>query len=194
MDEPLRDVDLERRQARRVAALHAQQPATVGSVLRELARARRRDAAGRAPQPPRPPQPPPAAPPPVVRTLSYSSLAAWEACGYRFYLSEGPAPARGARDPRRGGGRARPAGAPTLDPRVRGSLVHALLEQPGPARPSASPRVAADHGVELTPAEAADVARLTDAFDGVAAGGADRARAPGAPRARVRRARSATRC
>ena len=54
-------------------------------------------------------------------------------------------------------------GPPTLDPRVRGSLVHALLEEPGPAAERVAD-VAAMHGVSLTDAEAADVARLADAF------------------------------
>jgi hypothetical protein len=122
------------------------------------------------PQPPRPPPAPTSAPAPApaVRTLSYSALAAWEACGYRFYLTrvlrlpEEPvlrvAAARAAG--------AAPAGVtPTLDPRVRGTLVHALLEHPGPAAQRVAD-VAATHGVALTDAESADVARLADAFAG----------------------------
>ncbi|MEY2512860.1 MAG: ATP-dependent helicase/nuclease subunit, partial [bacterium] len=138
-------------------------PATVGRVLREssLAPAGATLPVAR-PQPPLPPVPPPAAPPPVVRTLSYSSLAAWGACGYRFYLTR----VLGlAEEPVIRVAAAAAAGAPTLDPRLRGTLVHALLEQPGPATGERVAGVAATRGVELTAAEAADVARLAGAFD-----------------------------
>jgi ATP-dependent helicase/nuclease subunit A len=49
---------------------------------------------------------------------------------------------------------------------MRGSLVHALLEHPGDGLDIAArvTEVAAQHGVTLTPGEAADVARLTGAF------------------------------
>jgi RecB family exonuclease len=95
-----------------------------------------------------------------VRTLWDSSLAAWERCGYRFYLEK---ILRLPEEPI-----IRPAGAqaaPALDPRTRGSLVHALLEHPGAATGERVADVAAGHGITLTPAEAADVARLTDAFE-----------------------------
>ena len=166
-DEPLRDVTWSDGEHGAWLRCALNSPATVGRVLRESSLA----PAGATlpiarPQPPLAPQPPPAAPAPVVRTLSYSSLAAWGACGYRFYLrkvlglAEEPvirvAAAAAAGDA---------AGAPTLDPRVRGSLVHALLEYPGPATDERVADVAAAHGVELTAAEAADVARLTDAFE-----------------------------
>ena len=98
-------------------------------------------------------RPPQAAPPdiarprPRVRTLSYSSLAAWGACGYRFYLTK---LLRLREEPVI---RVAAAGAaPTLDPRVRGTLVHALLEQPGPATAERVAQVAADLGVALTAA------------------------------------------
>jgi RecB family exonuclease len=99
-----------------------------------------------------------------VRTLSYSSLASWRACGYRFYLTrllglpEEPVDGAAA-----GVLPEEPVG---LDPRVRGSLVHALLEEEGGGRDMVD-RVAAVaglHGVQLSPQESADVARLTDAF------------------------------
>jgi ATP-dependent helicase/nuclease subunit A len=195
-------------------------PATVGRVLRETSLAPAGATLPLAPRRPAlPAEPPPAAPAPVVRTLSYSSLAAWGACGYRYYLRnvlrlpEEPvirvAAAAGAAGAGGAGG-----AASTLDPRVRGTLVHALLEQPGLAAPDrvaevatahdrvaevaaahdrvaearAGPdrvaevatahdrvaevaaahdrvaEVAAAHGVALTDAEAADVARLADAF------------------------------
>ncbi len=137
-------------------------PDTVGRALRggSLAPAAAAPAVA-VPQPPHPPQAPARAPAPVVRTLSYSSLAAWEACGYRFYLTkvlklpEEPVIRMAA---------AGPGGSPTLDPRVRGTLVHALLETPGPAAGRVAD-VAAARGVALTAAEAADVARLADAFE-----------------------------
>lgn len=97
------------------------------------------------------------------QTLSYSALAAWGACGYRFYLErilglpEEPVPV-GAGEP---AGRA----AAGLDPRLRGTLVHALLEHAGSAAGRVG-AVAAQYGVVLSDAEAADVARLTDAFAG----------------------------
>jgi ATP-dependent helicase/nuclease subunit A len=112
---------------------------------------------------PQPPHPVAAAPPaaaPAVRTLSYSSLAAWEACGYRFYLTK---VLKLPEEPVIRIAAAGVAGAPTLDPRVRGTLVHALLETPAPAEGRVAD-VAAAHGVALTEAEVADVARLADAF------------------------------
>ena len=99
-----------------------------------------------------------------MRTLSYSRLAAWNACGYRYYLQ------RVLRLPEEPVIRvAAAAGAdgaqPTLDPRVRGTLVHAVLERAGTAAlaPTVAD-VAAEHGIALTEAETADVARLADAF------------------------------
>ena len=75
--------------------------------------------------------------------------------------------------------------APTLDPRVRGSLVHALLEQPGPAgrarrRRRGRPRRRADGGRDRRRRAARRRVRA------VAARGAGGARAQRAPRAPVR--------
>jgi hypothetical protein len=103
-----------------------------------------------------------------VRTLSYSSLASWRACGYRFYLTrllglpEEPVPAGVAASAAAGAPAAPAAG---LDLRLRGTLVHALLEDEdeGPAAQRVGV-VAEEHGVQLSAAEAADVARLADAF------------------------------
>jgi hypothetical protein len=106
------------------------------------------------------PQPEPAAPAPAVRTLSYSALASWRACGYRFYLTrllglpEEPVPP---------GAAAAGAASAGLDLRLRGTLVHALLEEEGPAAGRVG-AVAEEHGVQLSDADAADVARLADAF------------------------------
>ncbi len=151
-------------------------PATIGRVLRARSLA---PAGASLPtagaQPARQPAPETAGQPPVVGSLSYSSLAAWEACGYRFYLTR----VLGLREDAAiaGASAHREDGEPTLDPRLRGTLVHALLEQPGPAGPRVA-GVAAAQGADLTAAESADVARLADAF----------ARSPLA--ARLRRARA----
>ncbi len=148
-------------------------PATVGRVLRDESRA---PAGTRlpvaAPPPPRPPAPEPPGAPPVSRTLSYSRLAAWKACGYRYYAErvlglpeeEPPAPgpdavATDALVAQEGALPEPPASA--LDPRTRGSLVHAMLEHAG----SDPVELAGAWGVELTADEAADVVRLTEAFN-----------------------------
>jgi len=141
-------------------------PATIGRVLRagSLAPAGATEPVA-IPRPPRAPEPEPPGAAPAVSTLSYSALASWKACGYRFYLQrilglpEEPADA----EPAAAG--AIPATLPGLDPRLRGSLVHALLEfdAPTPAIERVAPLVE-QWGVELTAEQAADVARLTDAF------------------------------
>jgi len=141
-------------------------PQTVGRVLRAeslapagtslpLSAPAQRSAAAPAPD----------APPPVVSALSYSTLAAWRACGYRFYLerilrlpevrTETAAVGAGSGDPAAG----------ALDPRLRGTIVHVLLEQEGPAAERVA-AVVAQLGVVLSDADAADVVRLSDAFAG----------------------------
>ena len=137
-------------------------PQTVGRVLREDALAPAGTQLPVAPPPPpRPLEPEPAAGAPAVRTLSYSRLAAWQACGYRYYLQrelglpDEPGEAEGAGD-RAGGGPA----ATGLDPRTRGSLVHALLEHDEADLAT----LAASWGVELTEEGSADVLRLAAAF------------------------------
>jgi hypothetical protein len=155
-------------------------PATIGAVLRRRSLA---PAGASLPvaEPPRPPaaRVEPAAAPPVVRTLSYTTLASWRECGYRFYLTRilglaeepvGPALAgrrgleAGVVDP---GVTSSAAGAAGLEARMRGTLVHALLEQEGPATERVA-GVADAFGVTLSEAEEADVARLADAFAGSA--------------------------
>ena len=146
-------------------------PATVGRVLRErVARAGRRApadraaaraaaAAARAGRARRRP----------VRTLSYSRLAAWKACGYRYYLQrvlglpDEPVE-RGEPEPPR----------PALDARTRGSLVHALLEHDD-ADPRARSRRAG--AWSSSDEEIADVWRLAARVRGVPARAAARARA-----------------
>ncbi len=112
---------------------------------------------------------PPAAAPAVPARLSFSSLGEYGRCGYRWYLRRvlglpevkppPTAPAEPGPPPR----------APGLDPLLRGTLVHVLLEDLDFARPSApAPEtvaaVAAANDAELTEAEAADVTRLVEAF------------------------------
>jgi RecB family exonuclease len=118
--------------------------------------------------------------PPAPRTLSYSAISLWRACGYRFYLQRilglaeesaeaAAADAAGFDAAATAAGTAGVADAaaaeevPGLEARLRGTLVHELLEEDGPAAERLA-GVAARHEVELTDAEAADVLRLAEAF------------------------------
>ncbi len=105
--------------------------------------------------------------------LSYSSLGQYTRCGYRWYLQrvlglpEVAPPPPGDVAPEDGG----TPPAEGLDPRSRGTLVHALLEDLDlrrPRRPTGAEvdAVAAAHGAELSPAESEDVVRLVEAFAG----------------------------
>jgi ATP-dependent exoDNAse (exonuclease V) beta subunit len=103
---------------------------------------------------------------PMLRRLSYSSLGSYARCGYRFYLQRGlglpdvpPPPG------------AVPAGElpEGLDPRVRGSLVHLLLEsldfrRPAPPTAAAVRAAATAMGTELSDADVEDAAGLVGAF------------------------------
>jgi ATP-dependent exoDNAse (exonuclease V) beta subunit len=103
--------------------------------------------------------------------LSYSSLTRYAQCPYRFHLERGlglgeqepPAHLRDA-----------DAAAPALDLRVRGTLVHELLEaldlRAGAALPDADAvRAVADaHEVELSDADVADLQAMVAAFAGSA--------------------------
>jgi ATP-dependent helicase/nuclease subunit A len=138
-------------------------PATIGRVLRATSLTPAGailPIAAVAPPHAAPPSPAPAARPPIVRTLSYSRLAAWSACGYRYYLQR---VLRLEDEPVIRPAAASDTAQPTLDPRTRGTLVHALLEEPGPAAPRLA-ALAAARSIALTEAEVADVARLADAF------------------------------
>jgi ATP-dependent exoDNAse (exonuclease V) beta subunit len=112
------------------------------------------------------PEPVLAAPP--VAALSYTSLQQHAQCGYRFYLervlrlppTDEPlraAPGRGA--------------AVELDPRVRGRIVHSLLERldfskSEPPDASAVAAEAASAGARLADAEATEIAELVTGFLG----------------------------
>jgi ATP-dependent exoDNAse (exonuclease V) beta subunit len=101
-----------------------------------------------------------AAPASRVTSLSYSSLAEYERCGYRFYVERvlgvpavDDAPSAGTA----------PAGLAAAD---RGVLVHSLLERLDFRRPVAPDVAAAARraGMALRPDEAADLLSLVDAF------------------------------
>jgi ATP-dependent helicase/nuclease subunit A len=118
--------------------------------------------------------------------LSYTSIAAYGRCGYRWYLQrvlglreEDPGPAvagdRAARagapgtpaapEPAPAGGVPGAVGGLTLEPRVRGTLVHALLEEldfaaPAPPAADAVRSLAELHGAEVTHADVADLQGL----------------------------------
>jgi ATP-dependent helicase/nuclease subunit A len=121
-----------------------------------------------------PPAPLPAAQAPSsvsLAALSYTALSSYSQCGYRFYVQrvlglpdEPPGPEG---DSERGDPRA----ADSLDPRVRGVVVHALLEelefaQPELASGAAVDAAAARHGERLTAAQARECATLALAFAG----------------------------
>jgi ATP-dependent helicase/nuclease subunit A len=128
-------------------------------------------------QAPPPTRPVPAAaavvgpPRPLPATLSYTSLAAYDRCAYRWYLerilrlprdeSGGPALARAER----------PAGPipDGLDALTRGSLAHVLLEELDFAAPTAPTEEAVREAArlmeaELTDADVADLQALVAAF------------------------------
>jgi ATP-dependent helicase/nuclease subunit A len=104
---------------------------------------------------------PPARSASVVDALSYTALSLHSQCGYRFYLERvlGLPPTDSARY----GSVQRPPAE--VDPRVRGRIVHALLEaldfaRPAPPGASAVQAEAARAGARLTDATAEQIARL----------------------------------
>ncbi len=109
----------------------------------------------------------PARPRPTPQRLSYSALGAYARCGYRFYLERVLGLARvppPAPDEFPGGGT-----VGGLDPLVRGSLVHRLLEELDFARPAAPAldtvaEVAEAWGVAPSREELEDVRALVAAF------------------------------
>src|SRR5262249_29126373 len=106
---------------------------------------------------------------PPVAALSYSSLAAYHRCGYRFYaervLGLMPRPGTGV-----GLGAGVEAPAPgTLSALERGTLVHALLERLDFRRPGVvteSATAAARFGLTVAPggADAAQIIELVERF------------------------------
>src|SRR4051794_12741236 len=138
----------------------------------------------RAEPPPAPPAFPPlteGVPLPVAR-LSYSALESYKRCPYRFYLervvkmprANALAPATPEPDPLEEGAPdqlslAAPVAPETLSPLVRGSIVHELLERvdfrrPRPPSRAEIDRRAGSNGVQLTDADADDIAALIDSF------------------------------
>ncbi len=113
-------------------------------------------------------------PQPAQRRLSYSSLQDYARCGYRYYLTRvlglprvaPPDAARAEEDEDVGA----PADEPApLEGRIRGSLVHLLLERLDFARPE--PPAAEDvvalgaaHGIGLEPAHVEDIRAQVAAF------------------------------
>ncbi len=160
---------LQRGGARLLCRLNA--PATVGEVLPALSPAGRVrvGAPGTAlPDPPGVLEAPGARPRPAPQRLSYSSLGAYARCGYRFYLERVLRLPR-VQPPPRAAEPGEPAGG--LDPRVRGSLVHRLLEDLDFARPEVpSPEAVLELGgawaVELAEPEVEDIRALVAAFAG----------------------------
>jgi ATP-dependent exoDNAse (exonuclease V) beta subunit len=134
--------------------LPPRQPGSAGTALPAVAKV----------DPPPPHQPALA---PMLRRLSYSSLGQYGRCGYRFYLQRGLG--LDDVDPPPGAVPVEAADAGGLDPRVRGSLVHLLLERLDFRRPVA-PTAAAVHeaaaamGVRLDDDDVADAAELVAAF------------------------------
>jgi ATP-dependent exoDNAse (exonuclease V) beta subunit len=170
------DVVTEADGRRCVVRLVRNAPDTIGDVLRpgSLAPDAERTAAPGTATPavgeqlelavvPEPPQPAPAAPP--AAALSYSALASYDACGYRFYLErvlrlppvDDDAPVTGG------------AAAAGLDARVRGTLAHELLERLDFAHPAVPGdedvvALAATHGVTLDAEDLTDLRALVAGF------------------------------
>jgi ATP-dependent helicase/nuclease subunit A len=118
-----------------------------------------------------------ARPQPARRRLSYSSLQDYARCPYRFYLTRVlglprvPAPDEArAGDEVTVGDEVVAADEPAaLEGRIRGSLVHLLLERLDFARPYAPPAedvvaLGAAHGLDLEPAHVEDVRDQVAAF------------------------------
>ena len=124
--------------------------------------------------------PVPARPAPAQRRLSYSSLTDYARCGYRFYLTRelglprvtppGEIVPAAAPEPEPEPAPEPVAGEPPpLDKLVRGSLVHALLEDLDFARPEPPDdatvlALGERAGLELAPAHVADVQAQVAAF------------------------------
>jgi RecB family exonuclease len=114
------------------------------------------------------PAPDPPAEPVMLHpaSLSYTSLAQFSRCGYRFYAERvlGLPPVEAGT----GGAAAADAAASepgSLDPAERGTIVHALLERVDFRRPApGAAEVLAAAGRALAPAQAEEIAGLVEAF------------------------------
>ena len=106
--------------------------------------------------------------PGVARRLSYSSLGSYAKCPYRFYLQrvlglpEIAPPPPGPHEPAT-------AVAAGLDPRIRGTIVHELLEHLDltrlqPPSPDAVRAQAAGHGIELDDDQIGDLRAMVAGF------------------------------
>jgi ATP-dependent helicase/nuclease subunit A len=105
-----------------------------------------------------------AARPPAPATMSYTSLARYAACPYRFHLERGLGLPEQEPPPHLADAMAAGDG---LDPLVRGTLVHELLERlrPGDMPSPADVRdLAAAHDAELGDADVADLLAMLAAF------------------------------
>ncbi len=111
--------------------------------------------------------PTPSAGRPAPQRLSYTALGQYAKCPYRFYLHRTlrlapvapPPPPPGTPE----------AELPGLDPRVRGTIAHRLLEELDFARPQAPApeavrEMAAESGAELDDAQVEDIRAIVAAF------------------------------
>ena len=101
----------------------------------------------------------------AVSRLSYSGLEDYRRCGYRFFLE------RSLRLPRVDAPPGGEAPAPGLEPRLRGTVVHGLLERLDFTRPAVpgDEEVAAAvalHGIESTPDAVADLRGMVERVAG----------------------------
>ena len=101
----------------------------------------------------------------AVSRLSYSGLEDYRRCGYRFFLE------RSLRLPRVDAPPTGEPAAPGLEPRLRGTVVHGLLERldfATPAVPADADVVAAIelHGAEARPDDVADVRGMVERVAG----------------------------
>ena len=154
-----------------VLRLEAPAPVAPGE---QLALALNGGAPASAPEPAPPPIEPVALAPSPPASLSYSSLTRYAQCPYRFHLERGLGlPEQEPPDHLRDAA----APEPALDLRVRGTLVHELLEAvdlraggaPGEGLGSETIRaLATAHEVELTDPDVADLRAMVAAFEGSA--------------------------